>query len=554
MAAWVRQVLAAPIFEDEDKTRAAGLLNVVLLTLLAMTVGVTVWVPATYGLPTHFEEWFTELSSVILGVIIMGLLLLLRRGHVSLAGGLLSSAIWATITLWIYTAGSIRDTSIAGYFLVIVIAGLLLGGRAAIIFGVFCILAATGAYYAEISAARVAPAHSVPFDLISLVLYLGVATLLLRFAVNGTAQAFERARRNERALSKTNRELTQRARRLELVSEISVAINQSMDLEAVLQTAVNGLARVLEDVDAGQIGLALLDETREYLSVVAEHAAPGSAPAVGTKIPVMGDPFMERLLATRSPLNIADAQNDPLLFSTREIMLQRQAQSILLIPLIVRGEIIGTLGCDALGTPHTFTPDEVALAQTVANLVAARIEQARLYNEAQQEIAERVRTEAVRQRVQASLRESEARYRGLFEDSPISLWEEDFSQVKEYFDDLHASGITDVRAYFQDHPEAVVHCAERVKVLDVNTATLALLGARDKSEALVGLATLLAEGALNVFREELIALAEGAQRFESEELHRTFTGEAKSIIVYLGVAPGYERSLAKVLVSVLDVT
>ena len=125
MAAWARQVLTAPIFEDEDKARAAGLLNVMLLTLLAVAVGVTVLVPATYGLPSDFDEWFTELSSVILGVIIMGLLLLLRRGHVSLAGGLLSSAIWVMITLWICTAGSIRDTSIAGYFLVIVIAGLL---------------------------------------------------------------------------------------------------------------------------------------------------------------------------------------------------------------------------------------------------------------------------------------------------------------------------------------------------------------------------------------------------------------------------------------------
>jgi signal transduction histidine kinase len=554
MAAWLRQALAAPIFEDEDKTRAAGLLNAVLLTLLTVSVGVCVWLPILNGVPTDFDEWFTLLSCALLAVIIAGLLLLLRGGHVSLASGLLSSAMWTIITLWIYTAGSIRDTTIVGYFLVIAIAGLLLGGRAAIVFGLLCILAATGAYSAEISADRVFPAHSVPFDLIVLVLCLGVAALLLRFAVDSIAQAFERARCNERALAKTNRELTQRAQRLELVSEISVAINQSMDLEAVLQTAVNGLARVLEDVDAGQIGLALLDETQEYLTVVAEHAAPGSPPAVGTKIPLRGNPSMERILATLAPLNIADAQNDPLLFSIREIMVQRQVQSILLIPLIVRGEVIGTLGCDAIGTRHTFTRDEVALTQTAANLAVARIEQARLYKEAQQEIAERVRAEAVRQRVQESLRESEARYRGLFEDSPISLWEEDFSQVKEYFDGLHTSGITDFRAYFQDHPEAVVHCAGLVKVLDVNRATVALLGARDKSEALVRLAELLADEALKVFCEELIVLAEGGQRFESEEVHRTFTGETRFITLHLSVAPSYEHSLARVLVSVLDVT
>lgn len=182
--------------------------------------------------------------------------------------------------------------------------------------------------------------------------------------------------------------------------------------------------------------------------------------------------------------------------------------------------------------------------------------------EALQKAAELARTSnasleagiAERKQVEAALRESEARYRRLFENSPISLWEEDFSQGKAYFDRLRASGVTDWRAYFTAHPEAVAHCAGLVKVLDVNAATLDLLRARTKEELLVGLPTFFTQESFKVFQEELCALAEGQQTFESEAIHQTLTGEEIFVALRMSVAPGYEHSLGKVLVSLLDIT
>ena len=60
----------------------------------------------------------------------------------------------------------------------------------------------------------------------------------------------------------------------------------------------------------------------------------------------------------------------------------------------------------------------------------------------------------------AELSSSEARFRGLFEHAPISIWEEDFSAVRQYIDDLRAEGIVDFSAYFDAHPEAVAERAE----------------------------------------------------------------------------------------------
>src|SRR5271157_252830 len=113
-----------------------------------------------------------------------------------------------------------------------------------------------------------------------------------------------------------------------------------------------------------------------------------------------------------------------------------------------------------------------------------------------------------RTRAEKSLRESEERYRGLFEDSPISLWEQDFSEVKRHLEKLRQKGVTDFWAFFESHPEVVTEYAREVKVLDVNKATVKLYQAENKADLLKNLDQVLEEEAENYFREELIGIAE----------------------------------------------
>ena len=152
------------------------------------------------------------------------------------------------------------------------------------------------------------------------------------------------------------------------------------------------------------------------------------------------------------------------------------------------------------------------------------------------------------------LRESEERYRSLFESSPISLWEEDFSDVKKYFDHARSRGVTDFRTYFMKHPEEVDKCSRLVKVISVNSATLELYGARTVRDFVDGLGQVLSKESLDTFGEELIALAEGKSRFESEFANQTLTGNTKHMSLILSVMQGYEDTLAKVVVSLVDLT
>jgi len=152
------------------------------------------------------------------------------------------------------------------------------------------------------------------------------------------------------------------------------------------------------------------------------------------------------------------------------------------------------------------------------------------------------------------LRENESRFHSLFDDSPISLWEEDFSAVKQRLDDLRADGITDFNYYLGQHPEVVAECVGLVEVLDVNKATLNLYGAASKEDLVKNLADSLPEAGNEYFRDELVLIASGMLHFEMEMIAQTLNGKMITINLNWAVIPGYESNLSRVIVSIMDIT
>jgi PAS domain S-box-containing protein len=157
-----------------------------------------------------------------------------------------------------------------------------------------------------------------------------------------------------------------------------------------------------------------------------------------------------------------------------------------------------------------------------------------------------------RKQKEEELRKSEARYRRLFEKSPISLWEEDFSEAKQFIDNLRISGISDFRTYFDNHPEAVAECASLIRILDVNQATLNLYGAKTKEELLGNLDKVFTEETYPAFKEELIALAENREKITIEVQNKTLKGE--SIYVDLGLNILSEETKDHAMISIMDIT
>jgi len=151
-----------------------------------------------------------------------------------------------------------------------------------------------------------------------------------------------------------------------------------------------------------------------------------------------------------------------------------------------------------------------------------------------------------------ALKETEARYRLLFEHSPIPLMEEDLSTVKTFLDQLKAQGIVNLNRYFADNPESLTRCAAMVRIIDANRAARKMYGASTLG-ALSQLTAVLPDDQSLHFKNELLGLAkEGGS--ESVLENRTLDGSTLTVERRAVVAAGFEQTWRKVFVTVIDIT
>ncbi len=145
-------------------------------------------------------------------------------------------------------------------------------------------------------------------------------------------------------------------------------------------------------------------------------------------------------------------------------------------------------------------------------------------------------------------------FRHIFNEAPVSLWVEDLSDVKKIIVRLRTSGVDNLRAHFENHPEAVSTCAKAVKVIQVNKATLDMYRADSEKQLFEGIDKTFTEESYEVFREELIALADGKRSVASEAVTKTLTGELVHILIRISIMPGYEDTWSRLLVSMNDIS
>ncbi|WP_316367262.1 EAL domain-containing protein [Candidatus Thiodiazotropha sp. CDECU1] len=153
-----------------------------------------------------------------------------------------------------------------------------------------------------------------------------------------------------------------------------------------------------------------------------------------------------------------------------------------------------------------------------------------------------------------NLRENEERFRLVYENSPVSIWEEDFSAVKSRLDELTQSNGADLEAYLDAHPEITKELVGLVRIVNINNATLELHEADSKEALLEGLPKTFIPESYDAFRKQLIALWRGETELRVDGAVQTLRGKRREVSVSFSVCPGYEQSLSKVFVSLFDIT
>jgi PAS domain S-box-containing protein len=158
-----------------------------------------------------------------------------------------------------------------------------------------------------------------------------------------------------------------------------------------------------------------------------------------------------------------------------------------------------------------------------------------------------------RKQAEAALVAQEQRYRYIFEAVSVSIWEEDFSQVKAAIDQLKVAGVHDFHQYFAEHPEFVQQAADMVRLRDVNQAALRMFGAQDKSQLLTSLHQIFVPETQEAFIGELVAIAAEEPFFAAETVLRTLGGDRFHVWFTISF-PSTSESYDRVLVSLLDMS
>ena len=135
------------------------------------------------------------------------------------------------------------------------------------------------------------------------------------------------------------------------------------------------LVRVQEALEVDTVAILLLDvESQELVA----RAAKGIEEEVerGVRLP-LGQGFAGRIAAERVPIFIADVDHADIL---NPILGEKGIKSLLGVPLIVEGELIGVLHVGSL-KPRSFGQHDLAMLQMAAARAAPAIEHARLFAE-----------------------------------------------------------------------------------------------------------------------------------------------------------------------------
>jgi len=170
----------------------------------------------------------------------------------------------------------------------------------------------------------------------------------------------------------------ERASELAAINRLAETVSRSLDLKDILRSVCVELTSIFEIRNAG---IGLLTPDKQNLEIIAFHAVdPDESSVLGMKLPLEGNTSALEVISNKKTIVIQDAQNDPRTDSISDLSRTRGTKSIMIVPLLARGEAIGTIGMPALNPDHIYTDNEIELAEIIAGQIASAVDNAQLYS------------------------------------------------------------------------------------------------------------------------------------------------------------------------------
>jgi signal transduction histidine kinase len=171
---------------------------------------------------------------------------------------------------------------------------------------------------------------------------------------------------------------------LQTVLDLSRQMAETRTLSPLLDYAMGEAIRLV----GAERGYLVLINTDESLDFRVAQVPPGEATA--NAVDQISRTILNAVVSTGSPLVVRDAGLDPTFSTARSVMLLK-LRSVMCVPLIARGEVLGAIYVENRSAEGRFNEDDLTPLSLFANQAAIAIENAQLNEELEARITERTR-------------------------------------------------------------------------------------------------------------------------------------------------------------------
>jgi two-component system cell cycle response regulator len=170
---------------------------------------------------------------------------------------------------------------------------------------------------------------------------------------------------------------------LETVVDLTYKLSSTLDPEEVLYLIVRKISEIIPVSRCSILSISFGEERfAKVVSTFESHQIKHITLDIGKY------PEIDKALKTRKAVVVKDALHDPLMKKVKKTIEPLGIRSIMVIPIIFRDEVIGTLFLRTSRKSHTFTEREVKLCDRIAHASANALNNAFLFEKVKTEKAE----------------------------------------------------------------------------------------------------------------------------------------------------------------------
>jgi GAF domain-containing protein len=399
---------SAPDITEEQKRATQRLLRNILYVVIVTSVLIS-FIDAVF-----FSRYTTAYALSLLAIASIASLYFLRRGVLWPARVVIPIGGLIALSYLLFVGNGLHDIAISGFLLVLVLAGITLGRRALLVFGILSAVAIAVIGIFEMSGYIPNSFGAVPSDIVVISIALLAGAFLLRLLLTRLEQVIRDLRESEKQqiqanaellglkdsletrvmvrtreledrtieLESANKKVQVRASQFEALAQVTQAITSIRDLQELLPRIATVIS---EKFGFYHVGVFLLDDASEYAVMTATNSEGGRKMlARHHRLRIGEQGIVGAVAASGAPRIAMDVGEDAVFFDNPELP---DTHSEMALPLFVSNQITGILDVQSIQR-GAFIDDYVQMLSLLANQVSLAIENARLFEETRRALSE----------------------------------------------------------------------------------------------------------------------------------------------------------------------